>query len=109
MLCKVRPLLFGKKRGQAPKRSHGVGVQAPRPTVIGITEDRGRVLVWPMSPYERRGKGNAFLCDGKHHTWMGNTLKGQRGSRHLASTKAAQLWTQSQIKLDNAVMCRADG
>ena len=41
-------------------------------------------------------------------TQRGKTLKGQRGSRHLAGIKAAQLWAQNQIKLE-VVMCRADG
>ena len=34
---------------------------------------------------------------------------GQRGSRRLAGTKAAQPWTLSQDKLVTAVMCRAGG
>jgi len=34
---------------------------------------------------------------------------GQRGSRHLAGTKAAQLRTLNRLKLVTAVMCRANG
>jgi len=38
-----------------------------------------------------------------------NTAGGQRGSRRLAGTKAAQPRTLNRLKLVTAVMCRADG
>ena len=122
VLCEVRPESFRKKRGSAPKERHGLrakhlykdcGVTAGKVQLSAGTDNNlqrpidqveaegyRKVLNWPMSPYERRGRGNAFLKDGKRLTRKGNTLKGQRGSRHLAGTKAAQLRTQGQRKPD---------
>src|SRR4030095_6177114 len=53
-----------------------------------------RVLVWRMSPYERRGSRNVDLC---HRTWdtlRGNALKRQRTSYHL-STPICHIFTPS--------------
>src|SRR5437870_13780793 len=41
-----------------------------------------RVLVWRMSPYERRGSSNIDLCHRECDTLRDNALKRQRGSRY---------------------------
>jgi len=46
----------------------------------------GRVLVWRMSPYERRRRGNALRDGTRCRSLRGNASKGQRGSRHRAGS-----------------------
>ena len=46
----------------------------------------GRVLVWRMSPYERRRRGNALRDGTRCRSPRGDASKGQRGSRHRAGS-----------------------
>ena len=49
----------------------------------------GRVLVWRMSPYERRRRGNALRDGTRCRSLRGNASKGQRGSRRRAGSDEA--------------------
>jgi hypothetical protein len=102
----VRPTFSGKNRVDAPERHRGVGVRAPmqglqrerregpspsrdwrQPAKTPCpreTEGPGRDLVWRMSQYERRPRGNALAGGLRGHPRRGNAWPGQRGSRHLA-------------------------
>ena len=51
---KIRRSNVGK--GHLPA---GTGNNLRRPIALGTTEGERRILVWPMSPYERRKPGNA--------------------------------------------------
>ena len=49
----------------------------------------GRVLVWRMSQYEQRRRGNALRGGIRCHPSRGNASRGQRGSRRLVDIIAA--------------------
>ncbi len=72
----------------------GAGSNLQRPPVEARAEDRGRVLVWRMSQYERRREGNASRGDARRLPSSGNTARGQRGSGHLVDPDRS--WTLSQ-------------
>ncbi len=71
----------------------GAGSNLQRPPVEGAG-DRGRDLVWRMSPYERRREGNAFRGGARRLPSRGNTSRRQRGSGHLVDPDRS--WTLSQ-------------
>jgi hypothetical protein len=55
-----------------------------------------REMVWRMSPYELRGRGNALRGGARHRPGQGNTVAGQRGSGHLAVRRRRGSRTQSR-------------
>lgn len=63
------------------------GLTATCKDLLNEAEAEGgrRVLVWRMSPYERRRRGNAFRGGARHYPENGNAELGQRGSRHSAA------------------------
>ena len=75
---RIAEVNVGKDPFSAGARSNLRGLSA---------EPRGRggerIWVRQMSPYERRGSGNADLGGGKRHPRRGNAPKGQRGSRSV--------------------------
>jgi len=117
---KVRPMSSGKKRVFAPegtRRGMGPGDSTQ---IVEITSGRaisqqgltttcedlslkpkkrgeGRVLVWRMSRYERRRKGNAFRQRAGLAAAAGNTQGWQSGSGYLAAPSEA--WTLSRAHL----------
>ncbi len=57
------PSMQGKTRRDNVGKDHlpaGTGDNLQRPTARGTTEGGGRVMVWRMSPFERRRRGNAL-------------------------------------------------
>lgn len=99
-----RPMPWGKKRVSAPRGTTVAHVQASGERLAEITSGRaisqrglavtckdppneaeaeggGREVVWRMSPYELRRRGNALRGGAGRHRRGGNTSAVQRGSR----------------------------
>ena len=108
------PGIRGRTRRDNVGKGHlpaGAGSNLQRPAARGHAEGGGRVMVWRMSPYERRRRGNALRGGARHHPGRGNTRAGQRGSGHLAaagqssdfepgiavSSKQRRAWEQTTI------------
>ena len=99
--------VVGEGTASCTSRATAVRVQASRERLAEITSGRAisqqglaatckdspagrqaeggeRDLVWRMSPYERRRRGNALRDGAGHRLGAGNTVAERRGSRHLA-------------------------
>ena len=80
-----------------------------RPADQAEAEGSRRVLVWRMSPYERRRGGNAFRHDApRRHVKTGNTCFGRRGSRHMAVRKRNHRRTQCLVMMATESSLRAE-
>jgi len=91
------PSAWGKIRRDNVGKDHlpaGAGSNLQRPPIKARAGDRRRVLVWRMSPYERRRQGNACRGDARRLPSRGNTSRGQRGSGHLVDPDRS--WTVNQ-------------
>jgi hypothetical protein len=66
----------------------GLATTCRDPSARGTGVD-GRVLVWRMSPYERRRRGNALRDGTRGRPLRGNASQGQRGSRRRAGRDEA--------------------
>ena len=81
------PGIQGRTRRDNVGKSHlpaGTDNNLPRPADRGRTEGGRRDLVWRITPYERRGRGNALRDGAGHRPGNGNADARQRGSGHLA-------------------------
>ena len=67
-------------------RPAGTGDNLQRPGAQGESRGAGRVVVWRMSPYERRRGGNAPPGGSRGRPGAGNARSGQRGSGHSVAT-----------------------
>ncbi len=83
----IGPSIQGRTRRDNVGKGHlpaGADSNLQRPAKRGNAEVGRRDLVWRMSQYEQRRRGNALRGGVRHHPGGGNTRAGQRGSGHLA-------------------------
>lgn len=81
------PDIEGKTRRDNVGKDHlpaGTGKKLQRLRPIRPTEGEEREMVWRMSPYERRTRGNALEEWARPAHSGGNTCAVQRGSGHVA-------------------------
>ncbi len=78
---RVAEIMSGRTIGQ-----QGRAAICEDPAYNGTTGGAGRAMVWRMSPYERRRRGNALPGGLRGCPDGGNSPAGQRGSGHSVAT-----------------------
>ena len=115
--------VVGEETAISTSRATAVRVQASRERLAEITSGRAisqqglaatckdspagrqaeggeRDLVWRMSPYERRRRGNALRDGAGHRLGAGNTVAERRGSGHLAVPGHARAQNRDSMILE---------
>jgi hypothetical protein len=75
----------------------GLAATCKDPPTKATTVGGGRVMVWRMSLYERRRKGNAFRSGAGRRSGVGNTHARRRGSGHVAVLEHARTQSRGNV------------